>query len=179
MSHQFFIAVARVLTVLAACATTAQAGQNAGRQPVRAVPELIGAWQASIEGNWQISYQVDLVLNGDGIYEIRMARLNGREPVWMAGSRGHYTVERPLPARYEYAKAWVLRLDPAETTDSPAAAAQVMRVYGLPVDRPVSLSIQFSPANLGGNFGGPTLTVDGEPGSTGFGMRRVASTPRR
>ena len=178
MSHRFFVRIVRLLTILAACTTTAYAAQKGDRGPVRMVPELTGAWQASIEGNWQISYQVDLVLNADGTYEVRMSRLNGREPVWLTGSRGRYTVERPLPARYEYAKAWMLRLDPDESVESPAAALQVMRVYGLPVDRPVSLAIQFSPANLGGNFGGPTLTVDGEPGSTGFGMRRAPSAPR-
>lgn len=178
MSHRSFVTLARVFTILAACATAAPAAQGADRRPVRVVPELIGAWQASIEGAWQISYQVDLVLSGDGAYEVRVIRLNGREPVWIAASRGQYTVERPVPARYEYAKAWMLTLEPTGTSDAPAAAAEVMRGYGLPVDRAVSLRIQFSPANLGGNFGGPTLTVDGEPGSTGFGMRRVASTPR-
>jgi hypothetical protein len=56
----------------------------------------------------------------------------------------------------------MLRFDPAESLESPAAAVQITRVYGLPMARPASLSVQFSPANLSGNFGGPTLTVDGE-----------------
>jgi hypothetical protein len=178
MSKHTLVTAVRILIAVVAGFNSVHAAGSPQWRPSseggHILDQLVGAWEASIAGTWLISYQVDFVWHANGTYESRMTRLNGREPVWSGATRGRYTVERSVPAQFEYATAWMVRLEPRESPQQPSVATDVMNRYGLPVDRPVTVRVEYSPANLGGNFGGPTLAYDGAPGTTGFGMRRIA-----
>ena len=166
--HSIIAVLQLAVSIAEAAAGTAA---HSGSQRGRIVREVVGQWRADIAGAFYMTYQVDLFMKADGTYECRMTKLDGREPVWTGATRGRYSVEKALAARVEYASAWMLKFEPDAAASISPDAVRVMQVYGLPIDRAVSVRMEFSPANLGGNFGGPTLNYDGEPGSTGFGMR--------
>jgi hypothetical protein len=178
MNERFVrIAVGLVKEILKAAAAAQAKGGHPGFGGLGWAPgaagDLVGHWRASLAGALFTSYQVDLVMNGNGTYVSRMTKLNGREPAWSSGTQGRYRVERLAPASFEYAKAWIVSLEPGEPAEGPAPATEVMRVHGLPVEATVAARLQYSPANVGGNVLGPTLTYDGPAGTTGFGLARV------
>jgi len=134
--------------------------------------DVLGHWQANVAGSLTSSFDVHLVLNPNGTFESRLTKLNGREPVWTSGAIGRYRVDGSTRANYEYAKAWMLTLEPLEFSGD-SNAAQVTNLYGLPVDKAVSARVQYSPANIGGSFW-PTLNYDGPAGTAGFSLARGA-----